>query len=207
LLSQNNFDVGADLGNIECIDLSGLDDEPVLSVPPAGSATNSARLRAPPQTFEDTSLEELFNRGAGYSIRPGDGPFREGGKDQILFQISKQEAAKVNYHSPTKSDGDRMPRGGSAWEDTPAFNSSAADFCDDLEMGDLFEEFEPSKSKDVASTKADVPGKARTAAAEETLPIDRPMQRHAKAQEEEPDWVSESDPELVKLFRGVVKFV
>jgi ATP-dependent DNA helicase HFM1/MER3 len=201
LLSQNNFDVGADLGNIECIDLSGLDDEP------AGSATNSAHLKAPSQIFQDAGLEELFSRGAGYSIRPGDGPFREGGKDQILFQISKQEAANANYHSPAKSDGERMPRGGSAWEDTPAFNSSVADFCDDLEMGDLFEEFELSKSKDVASTKASVPGKTRTAAAEETLPTERPTERHAKTQEEEPDWVSQSDPELVKLFRGVVKFV
>ena len=207
LLSQNNFDVGADLGDIECIDLSGLDDEPVLSAPRTGSATNFARLKAPSQTFQDASLEELFNRGTGYSIRPGDGPFREGGKDQILFQISKQEAAKVSYHSPAKSGADRMPRGGSAREDTPVFTSSAAGFCDDLEMGDLFEEFELSKSKNVASTMADIPGKAKTAAAEETLPTERSMERHAKAQEEEPEWVSESDPELVKLFRGVVKFV
>lgn len=187
LLSQNYFDLGADLGDIECIDLSGLDDEPVLSVRPAGNATSSTRLEAPSQAFQDASPEHLFNRGAGDSTRSSDGPFREGGKDQILFQTSKQEAAKANYDSPVKLDADRMPRRRSAWEGTPAFSSSAIDFCDDLEMGDFFEEFELSKSKEVAPPKADVPAKDKTATAQETLPTEAPMEQPAKALEGEPD--------------------
>lgn len=187
LLSQDDYDVEADFGDIECIDLSGLDDEPVLTVRPADNAMSSARLKPPSQTFQDASLEKLFNRGAGHSIRPDDGPFREGGKDAILFQTSKQEAAKANYDSPVKSDAAWMPRGGSTWEETPIFSPSATDFCDDLEMDDLFEEFELSKSEEVASTKTEVAGKARMATAQETLPTETPMEQPAKALEGEPD--------------------